>query len=232
MSKLTETYQGEKVKELTKTYQGGEMKKSHKIAQTGKELIAKSENPIVVVNISDDVIDFILDIGNQVALWAKPTETGFSANDKIIEEIIGRIVNIKAYLVKWIDKQPHKIPINPGEDLPEGYEPRCDLFIDVGGQVIAISLSKSSLKFHLSPYVRNLKNKGLGPEDVITRLRVKQATNKFGSFNVVIFDLVDKVSDPTPVTPPPIVNKPPASLPPQPQGSVITQSADPSNPWA
>ena len=68
-----------------------------------------------------------------------------------------------------------------------------------------------------------MKNKGLRPEDVISRLRVKQATNKFGSFNVVIFDAVDKVPEPTPVTPPPVVNEPPHSIihPPQPQGSAI-----------
>jgi hypothetical protein len=231
MSKLTETYQGEKVKELTKTYQEGEMKKSHKIVQAGKELILKPENAIVVIDITDNVIDVILEIGGQDAIWAKPTETGFSANDKIIEEIIGRIVKMKIYGVKWTDKQPHKIPINPGEDLPEGYEPRCDLFVDVGGQVIAISLSKSSLKYHLSPYVRNLKNNGLRPEDVLTRCRVKQASNRFGSFYVVIFDVVDKVPEPIPVTPPPVVNEPPVSPPAQPQGSAI-QAADPSNPWA
>ena len=48
MSKLPETYQGDNMKELTNTYQGGEMKTLTKIDQTGKELILKSENPIVV----------------------------------------------------------------------------------------------------------------------------------------------------------------------------------------
>ena len=231
MSKLTENYQGEKVKELTKTYQGGEMKKSHKIAQTGKELIAKSENPIVVVNISDDEIDFILEIGGQDATWVKIVETGFLLNDKVIPEISGQITGINLYGVRWTDKQPHKITYDPRKDLPEGYGLRCDLFVKAHGQVVGISMSKSSLKYQFSPYVRNLKNNGLRPEDVITRCRVKQASNRFGSFNVVIFDVVDKIPEPIPVTPPPVVNEPPVSPPAQPQGSA-TQAADPSNPWA
>ena len=99
-------------------------------------------------------------------------------NDKIISEMCGRIIRIILYGVKWSDKKPDKIPFDPGKDLPEGYEPRCDLFIEVGKQVIGISLSKTSLKYHFSPYVRNLKNNGLRPEDVISRLRVKQATKR------------------------------------------------------
>jgi hypothetical protein len=191
----------------------------------------KSENPIVVVNIPDEVIDAIVEIGDQVALWAKVTETGFLINDKIFSEISGRIINMNLHYVKWTDKKPHKILFELGKKLPEGYESRLDLFVEVDGQVVGISLSKSSLKYHLSPYLRNLKNIGMRPEDVISRLRVKQVTNKFGSFNVVIFDAVDKVAEPIPVTPSPVVNQAPDSSPPQQQGSA-TQAADPSNPWA
>ena len=207
------------------------MKTLNKNNKSGKELIEKSENHNLVVDIPDDVIEAVAAIGDQVALWVKIVETGFLLNDKVIPEISGRIINMNLHYVKWTDKKPHKIPFDLGKELPEGYESRLDLFVEVDGQVVGISLPKSSLKYHLSPYVRNLKNNGLRPEDVISRLRVKQVTNKYGSFNVVIFDAVDKVPEPIPVTPPPVVNQAPDSSPPQQPGSA-TQAADPSNPWA
>ena len=159
---------------------GETMKKTEKNSQTGKELIPKSENPIIV-KISDDVIEAVAAIGDQVALWVKIVETGFLLNDKVIPEISGRIINMNLHYVKWTDKKPDKIPFDLGKELPEGYESRLDLFVEVDGQVVGISLPKSSLKYHLSPYVRNLKNNGLRPEDVISRLRVKQVTNKYVS---------------------------------------------------
>ena len=207
------------------------MKTLNKNNKSGKELIEKSENHNLVVDIPDDVIEAVAAIGDQVALWVKIVETGFLLNDKVIPEISGRIINMNLHYVKWTDKKPHKIPFDLGKELPEGYESRLDLFVEVDGQVVGISLPKSSLKYHLSPYVRNLKNNGLRPEDVISRLRVKQVTNKYGSFNVVIFNAVVKVAEPIPVTPSPVVNQAPDSSPPQQQGSG-TQAADPSNPWA
>jgi hypothetical protein len=220
-----------KTKEKMINLEGENMKKLNENNQPGKELIEKSENPIVIVSIPDDLIEAVAAICGQDALWVKIVETGFLLNDKVIPEISGQIIGINLYGVRWTDKQPHKITYNPGKDLPEGYGLRCDLFVKVHGQVIGISMSKSSLKYQFSPYVRNLKNNGLRPEDLITRLRIKQATNKFGSFNVVIFDAVGKVSEPTLVTTPPIVSEPPASSPPQSQESVNTQTSDPSNPW-
>ena len=57
---------------------GETMKKTEKNSQTGKELIPKSENPIIV-KISDDVIEAIAAISEMIALWVKIVETGFLA---------------------------------------------------------------------------------------------------------------------------------------------------------
>jgi hypothetical protein len=51
--------------------------------------------------------------------------------------------------------------------------------------------------YQLSPYVRYLKNIGLRPDNVFTKLSVETASNAYGNFNVVIFKMVGPVDDVT-----------------------------------
>jgi hypothetical protein len=151
----------------------------------------KRGGDLVTVNIPKETIDEVIKIGDDVAMWSKVVDGGFSINDKIITEYDGIILGINLYCVRWENKQPHKIPnILKEEDIPEGYERRADLKILVDGQIIGISLPKSSLKYQLSPYLRYLRNCGLKPNDVVTRLKSKQVSNSYGTFNVVVFEML------------------------------------------
>lgn len=160
--------------------------------------MTKESRDLVTIDISEDTIEEIIAIGNDVAIWAKVVDGGFSANDKTVPEIIGNICGISPYLVKWEGKQPHKIPhVVDDSEIPEGYERRVDLKILIDGQIVGVSLSKSSFIFQLSPYIRHLKNNGLRPEDVVTRLRTKQVSNLQFSFNIVIFEMLGSTKNAT-----------------------------------
>ena len=145
---------------------------------------------ITTVTIPDETIEKIISIGDGTAIWAKLVDGGFSINDKIITEMKGVICGINPYLVKWENKQPHKIQhISDDDKIPPGYERRVDLRILVDEQIVGISLAKSSFKYQLSPFLRYLRNCGLRPENVVTRLRSKQVSNVHGTFNVVVFEM-------------------------------------------
>ena len=107
-------------------------------------------------------------------------------------------MDVNAYLIKFESGTPTKIP-NVVNDLeiPKGYERRCDVkFLTSGGEVLGISLPPSSTKFYLSPYLKYLKNRNLRPEDVLTRVTSKQASNKHGTWPVAVFELADPKAEP------------------------------------
>jgi hypothetical protein len=70
------------------------------------------------------------------------------------------------------------------------------------------------MKFQLSPYLKYLKNQGLRPEDVITRITSKQVSNQMGTFQVAVFEVADEKekSSETPKAMPP---KTPKGTPPE-----------------
>jgi len=147
--------------------------------------------------IPDENIKSIIDLSDDIAIWCKLVPGGFQfANQgKIVEELVGQVVSINPYLINFDagDRLPAKKPhVKEDTQIPEGYSRRCDIKIITGGQVVGISLAPSSMKFQLSPYLKYLKNQGLRPEDVITRITSKQVSNNMGTFQVAVFETVDE----------------------------------------
>lgn len=170
-----------------------DLKDNKKEEKVNTEIISKenTKGNLVLFDIPDETIEQIIAFGDDAALWVKVVDGGFRANDKTVPEITGIIREIHPYLVRWENGQPDKIPdVQSDFDIPEGYERRVDLKIIVDGQIVGISLAKSSLKYHLSPYLRYLKNIELRPDNVFTKLKVKAVSNAYGTFNVVIFKMV------------------------------------------
>jgi len=165
-----------------------------------KDLMDKEKRggDIVTVSISDETIEQIISMGDDVAMWAKMVDNGFSINDKTFSKIEGVIIDIKPYLVKWDNNKPYKIPnVANDEEIPADYERRVDLKILINGQIVGISLPKSSFKNRLSPYLRHLKNNGLRPEEVVTRLRSSKVSNVHGTFNVAAFEMLGSAKNVT-----------------------------------
>lgn len=161
--------------------------------KTNNENIAiKDEEAIEVFEkeIDDNVIQEIIKLSDDiVSNWAKPTKGGFLIGDTIVPEITGRIVDVRAYWVKWNNKVPDKIPLIPGSERPEGYEVRVDVIVLIDNMLVGVSLSRSSATYQLSPYLRHLSHSGLRVNEVFTKLQARQTANNFGEFTVVTFKI-------------------------------------------
>lgn len=147
--------------------------------------------------IADENIDAVIEMSDDATTWAKLVDGGFEfANQgKIVPEFVGRLVAVTPYLINFDagDRLPAKKPhVKDDIDIPEGYSRRCDVKVDVGQALVGISLAPSSMKFQLSPYLKYLKNQGLRPEEVMTRVTSKRVSNQMGTFNVAVFELVDE----------------------------------------
>jgi hypothetical protein len=147
-------------------------------------------------SIPDESIHQVMKLSDDVAIWAKPVAGGFQfpSQDKIVPEIVGTIVQIQPYLINFDagDRLPAKKPhVESDLEIPEGYSRRCDIKLSAGGQVVGISLAPSSLKFQLSPYLKYLSNQRLRPEEVLTRVTSRQASNNMGTFQVAVFEVAD-----------------------------------------
>jgi hypothetical protein len=158
-----------------------------------KELTLKSN---ATITIPDQTIEDMIALADDTCQWCKLTDGGFKFvnQDKIVPEIVGRMMSIQLYLINFEagDRLPAKKPhVRNDTEIPEGYSRRCDIKLDVDGQLIGLSLAPSSIKFQLSPYLKYLKNQGLRPDQVITRVRSKQASNALGTFNVAVFEIAD-----------------------------------------
>lgn len=188
---------------------------------TTNMIAIRKDDGLVVIRIPDERIDQIINLGEDSTFWLKVSSGGFVANDRVIPQLIGIITDIVPYFVRWEGKVPTKIPIS--DQIPDGFEIRCDIKVLVDGQVVGISLSKSTVRYQLSPYIRSLKNSGVKPEEVFSRLRVKQATNAYGTFNVVIFECVGPAK----------TTGPPNQVPPAPVTEVASESSKSAkqDPW-
>jgi hypothetical protein len=145
--------------------------------------------------ISDEILDELIETAKDVTLWVKPRGNSFVLDDASLPNIVGNLVAIKPYLVKWTDNVPDKIEYAVNElDWPEGYEPRCDIVIQTeGGDKIGVSLAKTSFKKFLCPYIKMLSDQGLKPEQVRTQLTTWEAKSNLGSFNLVKATMVSDV---------------------------------------
>nr|BDD45664.1 hypothetical protein 12 [Desulfobacterales bacterium] len=153
----------------------------------------RSNLPAMIPN---DKLDEVIDLSGDQTSWVKPVEGGFKLvkEDKYVKTLTGRIVDVTLYLMKFEDSGPTKMPhVKDDLQIPEGFERRCDVKLDVGGQLIGLSLAPSSAKYHLSPYLKFLRNQGLRPEDVVTTVTSRRASNDKGSWSVACFEAV---SDP------------------------------------
>ena len=140
-------------------------------------------------DIPAEVLDECYATAEDMVTWMKPRGNSFQVDDltQPIPEIVGRIIEINPYLVKWENNEPDKIPYIKDElDWPMGYEPRCDVVVlTPTGVKIGISLAKSSFRKQFCPYVKTLADQGLKPPEALTRFLTYEAKSNLGSFNVV-----------------------------------------------
>lgn len=153
-----------------------------------------NQNNLVNIEIPQEKIDLVAALADENALWIKMNEGNFLYNGKIIPEVQGVIVSINPYYVQWVDKKPEKIPFN-GQEVPEGYDLRCDLKLNVNGSIIGLSLAKTSTKTHLAPYLKFLKDSGLKPAGVVTRIRSRVVSSPHGKYSVAVFDCCGAIDD-------------------------------------
>jgi len=149
------------------------------------------------VSIPDEDIDAVAALSDDLAQWAKLVPGGFQFpnRDKVIPELVGTIKSITPYLVKFENGVPSKLPHEPDDyKIPEGFERRSDVKIEVNDMVIGLSLAPSTIKHQLSPYVKYLRNQGLRPEQVSTRIQSRQASNNFGTWNIAVFSMAGDAS--------------------------------------
>ena len=154
--------------------------------------LTKREN--YELSIDNGTLEDVAALSDDWAMWVKLRDSGFEfvSMDKTVPELVGKIIDIRPYLVRFENGQPDKLPHCKNDlEIPEGYERRCDIKIETQGQVVGISLSKSSFIHQLSPFIKFLKNQGLRPEQVMTRLQSKQASNNLGVWNICTFEMVE-----------------------------------------
>jgi hypothetical protein len=159
--------------------------------------------------IKEEDINAVIRLSDNTCIWCKLVDGGFKFDnqDKIIPELVGRIVEVTPYLIDFDsgDRPPPRLPhVESDLEIPQGYARRTDIKIEIansGGNVIGLSLALSSAKYQLSPYFRHLKNRGLKPDEVVTRITSRQASNPSGTFSVAVFELVDHTKEPSRSTP-------------------------------
>jgi hypothetical protein len=199
-----------------------------KMNEETKALVRNEKNEeIVKYSIPDERISEILQTGKDNVTWFKFNPTGFVFNDKVIPEIQGTIYDLVAYLIKFEGNTPHKLAnVLRDEEIPVGYERRCDLKIDLGDLRGAVSLPKTSL-FSLKPYLLYLQSKGLRLEQVTTKLRTHARSNQHGTYAIVSFEYVCQID--------PDAGSPPMQKPPPKSGTPNNESQNDQaidNPWA
>jgi hypothetical protein len=170
-----------------------------------------------------DTIDSIIDTCEGDSMFVKLVQGGFMVSDRIVPELVVRIIGNEPYWMRWVNNQPEKLELTPGQTPPEGYELRTDLTMLAGEQQLKLSLSKTSVAYQYKPYLIFLKQQKLTPADVLTKLRSQNRKNAYGSYQQVTFEMVETVAAPQQAraklqpkqTPPP---PPPAQQPQQTDG--------------
>jgi hypothetical protein len=162
------------------------------MAEEVKEVLEDSEVlPTVyeekLPEISEEVLDDLIETAKDVVTWVKPKGNAFLVDDASLPVIVGKIIEINAYLVKWQDDKPHKIEYEVDETKwPEDYEPRCDVVVMTDtGDKIGISLAKTSFKRQFCPYIKMLTDRGMKPNEVTTQFGTWEVKGQLGTFNIV-----------------------------------------------
>jgi hypothetical protein len=145
--------------------------------------------------IPEETLDKLLKTAEQNTILASvKKDGGFEVKTSWFESLTGVICEIDDYLVKWENKQPHKLPYIPDElDWPVDYRPGADVTVFTSERVkIKFSLSKTSFQYELCDYVKFLDTQGLKPTDVVTKFTTRQVDGVFGTYTVVVPELVDQ----------------------------------------
>jgi hypothetical protein len=165
-----------------------------------KDLVVREETRPAI---AEDVIDDIIEMSDDTAMWGRLTQDGihFASQDKTVPYIVGPITGLDRYLVMFPGpgQKPVKKPWTKNDaEIPEDFSRRVDvrIYSNQFQQYIGVSLSESSAKFQLSPYLKYLHNQGIRPEEAITKISTRQASNDKGTWSVAIFELVDTTGTP------------------------------------
>ena len=148
--------------------------------------------------IAKDKLDAIAALSETQIPQLKPVESGFrvKGSETFVKEIRGTIIDVSPYLIRFENNIAHKLPhVADDLDIPPGYDRRCDLRILVDDQVIGLSLSPTSMRHQLSPYIKYLRGKGLELHRVTSRLTSQQVSTSKATWSKVIFEHVE---DPAP----------------------------------
>ena len=161
---------------------------------TERAIVPREKN---LPGIPDDKLSAVIQLSDDRTNWVKIVEGGFKllGQDKFVKQLVGKIVDVTPYLIKFESGVPTKIPnVTDDLEIPEGYERRCDVKLLVDDELFGLSLPPSSIRFYLSPYLKFLRNKNLRPENVLTRVTSKMASNSMGTWPVSVFELADTPS--------------------------------------
>jgi hypothetical protein len=143
-----------------------------------------------------ELIDEFIKDGEGHVMFVKAVDGGFKfGEDTYLKEIIGIITSAEKYYVKWTNGQPDKLYDVSADDVPDGYEVRCDIQILTDETLLGVSLAPSSYIYGFAQYLRSLKARNMDVGQVLTKLWVEQRHNKYGTFNVVRFALAGTLNE-------------------------------------
>ena len=148
--------------------------------------------------IPEETLDKLLKTAEQNTLLASVKKGGgFEVKGAWFSSLTGVICIIYAYLIKWVDREPHRLPYIEDElDWPEGYKSGADVTIFTLDRVkVKFSLSMSSFRYELCDYIRLLNGQGLKPTEVVTTFTTRQVNGQFGEYTVVVPELAQDESD-------------------------------------
>lgn len=140
--------------------------------------------------IPEKTIKKLLDEAKNLEFWAKLEPQGFLVDEHLLPEIIGYIIIIRFYWVKWDNRQPDKV--YEEEPPSDDYELRCEIKIEtLDGFIVNIDLSKSNY-CKLAAFTKSVQNAGSRLEKIPVRLRTREVTGSFGPYVVIDFIWINK----------------------------------------
>jgi len=145
--------------------------------------------------IPQETLDQLLKTAEQNTILASvKKDGGFEVKDAWFNSLTGVICEIDPYLIRWQNREPHKLPYIEDElDWPEDYKPGAEVTIFTTDRVkVKFSLSKVSFQYELCDYVKFLDARGLKPHEVVTEFSTRQVDGQFGTYTVVVPKLVDE----------------------------------------
>ena len=148
--------------------------------------------------IPEETLDKLLRTAEQNTILASvKKDGGFEIKNTWFNSLTGVICKIDPYLIKWENREPHRLPYIEDElDWPQGYKSGADVTIFTPDHVkVKISLSMSSFRYELCDYIKLLNGQGLKPTEVLTTFTTRQVNGQFGEYTVVVPNLAQDESD-------------------------------------